>query len=181
MMPRTRALTLTCTPNTGSWAVRFRDRRQREASGLTQEYYRGTLQDLYAAPIETMKRLSPIAPPQAGPEDTALARRCLTFPRRCLATVLLCLFVPAMAAAQTIETVGERALGMGGAFVAVADDSSGTWWNPAALATGPFVDLSAAWARTEQRHGGTPVARGTVTAMALSTPPLGLSYYRFSI
>ena len=128
-----------------------------------------------------MKRLSPIAPPQAGPEDTALARRCLTFPRRCLATVLLCLFVPAMAAAQTIETVGERALGMGGAFVAVADDSSGTWWNPAALATGPFVDLSAAWARTEQRHGGTPVARGTVTAMALSTPPLGLSYYRFSI
>jgi hypothetical protein len=55
-----------------------------------------------------------------------------------------------VAAAQTIETVGERALGMGGAFVAVADDSSGTWWNPAALATGPFVDLSAGWARTER-------------------------------
>ena len=29
--------------------------------------------------------------------------------------------------------VGARARGMGGAFVAVADDASATWWNPAGL------------------------------------------------
>ena len=72
-------------------------------------------------------------------------------------------------------------MGMGGAFVAVADDSTGTWWNPAALAAGPF------WTRrwdgrapnfvmTASRAGApTPVA------VSLSTPPFGVSYYRFRI
>jgi hypothetical protein len=35
--------------------------------------------------------------------------------------------------AQGFELVGARARGMGGAFVAVADDASATWWNPAGL------------------------------------------------
>ncbi|MGH9162460.1 MAG: hypothetical protein ACRD2X_21040, partial [Vicinamibacteraceae bacterium] len=42
----------------------------------------------------------------------------------------------AAAAAQPIELVGARALGMGGAFVAVADDATATYWNPAGLAFG---------------------------------------------
>jgi len=96
-------------------------------------------------------------------------------------TVLLCLLAAIPAGAQAIETVGERALGMGGAFVAVADDSSATWWNPAGQAAGPFLDLSATWARTDWRLGGEPVAQGRVTGMSLSTPPLGVSYYRFRI
>ena len=96
-------------------------------------------------------------------------------------TVLLCLLGPRLAWAQTIETVGERALGMGGAFVAVADDSTATWWNPAALAPGPFFDLSVGWAGTEQRQDGEPIARTRVTGLSLSTPPLGVSYYRFCI
>ena len=41
--------------------------------------------------------------------------------------------LPVVASAQFIEAVGVRALGMGGAFVAVANDSSATWWNPAGL------------------------------------------------
>jgi len=44
--------------------------------------------------------------------------------------------------AQIVESVGNRALGMGGAFVAVANDSTATWWNPAGLATGPYADLA---------------------------------------
>ncbi len=36
-------------------------------------------------------------------------------------------------AAQGFELVGARPRGMGGAFVAVADDASATWWNPAGL------------------------------------------------
>ena len=52
-----------------------------------------------------------------------------------LAVVLLW---PTGARAQIYESVGTRAQGMGGAFVAVADDASATWWNPAGLAMGAF-------------------------------------------
>ena len=57
--------------------------------------------------------------------------------------------VPSLAAAQIVETVGTRAQGMGGAFVAVANDSSATWWNPAGLADGPFMDMAIAQSVTE--------------------------------
>jgi hypothetical protein len=81
------------------------------------------------------------------------------------------------AAAQSTESVGSRALGMGGAFVAVASDSSATWWNPAGLAAGPFLDLSLARAVTESR-GTLPAHRDTATWFAVGTPPFGFSYYR---
>ena len=38
--------------------------------------------------------------------------------------------------------VGGRALGMGGAFVAVADDASGIYWNPAGLVGAKRIELS---------------------------------------
>ena len=38
------------------------------------------------------------------------------------------------AGAQTFEAVGTRAAGMAGAFVAVADDASAAYWNPAGFA-----------------------------------------------
>ena len=82
--------------------------------------------------------------------------------------------------AQIVEAVGSRALGMGGAFVAVASDSSATWWNPAGLAAGPFLDVALARAVTESRRGG-PAHRDTATWFALGTPPFGLSYYRLKI
>jgi hypothetical protein len=82
--------------------------------------------------------------------------------------------------AQNVEVVGSRALGMGGAFVAVASDSSATWWNPAGLAAGPFVDVSLARAVTESR-GGPPAHRDTATWFALGPPPFGVSYYRRKI
>lgn len=82
--------------------------------------------------------------------------------------------------AQIVEVVGSRALGMGGAFVAVASDSSATWWNPAGLAAGPFLDVSLARAVTESR-GGPPAHRDTATWFALGTPPFGMSYYRLKI
>src|SRR5204863_3684316 len=72
--------------------------------------------------------------------------------------------------AQSYEDIGTRAQGMAGAFVAVADDASATWWNPAGLATARnAVDFSA-----EISEGG----RGGV---ALAFPSLGLSYYRNKI
>ncbi|MCD4690557.1 type IX secretion system membrane protein PorP/SprF [bacterium] len=55
------------------------------------------------------------------------------------ATLVLCAalaFLPAAASANFVEMeVGARAMGMGGAFVAVADDVTALHWNPAGLAT----------------------------------------------
>ena len=59
---------------------------------------------------------------------------------RSLSSAVLALIIPLLtsvpASAQTFETVGTQAAGMGGAFVAVADDATAVYWNPAGLALG---------------------------------------------
>jgi len=74
--------------------------------------------------------------------------------------------VPSAVLAQTAAPVGVRAEGMGGAFVAVADDATAAWWNPAGLATGALFS-----AILETDKGG-----GRAVAAAL--PSLGVSYFR---
>ena len=69
---------------------------------------------------------------------------------------------------------------MGGAFVAVANDSSATWWNPAGLADGPFLDLALARTTTEITEA-LPARRDRISTFALGTPPIGVSYYRLRI
>jgi hypothetical protein len=78
--------------------------------------------------------------------------------------------------AQIVEVAGSRALGMGGAFVAVANDSSATWWNPAGLADGPFLDMALGRSVTEVQTPGGRRDRGA--GFALGTPPFGVGYYR---
>lgn len=84
------------------------------------------------------------------------------------------------ASAQILEAPGSRALGMGGAFVAVANDSSATWWNPAGLATGPFLDMALARALTEVTET-LPARRDRASWFALGTLPFGVSYYRLRV
>jgi hypothetical protein len=84
----------------------------------------------------------------------------------------------APASAQVFESVGERAMGMGGAFVAVATDGTATWWNPAAQATGPFLDVAIGRAVTEAK-GQLPARRDRTSWFTVDTPPLGFGYYRF--
>jgi hypothetical protein len=90
-------------------------------------------------------------------------------------------FVPS-AAAQTMEVVGTRALGMGGAFVAVADDPSAVYWNPAGLPRMGVINLGLEWQSFETGHDTPtyldPAAGGSSTLVALTTPPLGVAYYR---
>jgi hypothetical protein len=69
---------------------------------------------------------------------------------------------------------------MGGAFVAVASDSSATWWNPAGIAAGPLLDVAVA-RTTIEVNDRLPAWRQTTPWFALATPPLGISYYRFQI
>ena len=99
---------------------------------------------------------------------------------RSLLPVLLTLAIPVQAPAQIVEAVGSRALGMGGAFVAVANDSSATWWNPGGLGGGPFLDFAIARAVTE-RNQQLPARRDRASWLAVGSPPFGFSYYRLRI
>jgi hypothetical protein len=79
------------------------------------------------------------------------------------------------ATAQIYENIGIRAQGMGGAFVAVSDDATTTWWNPAGLASGGYFNAVIEFDRIEDPAGT------RARAFALNVPSLGLSYYRLSL
>jgi hypothetical protein len=88
------------------------------------------------------------------------------------------------AAAQMYELVGTRAQGMGGAFVAVADDATASWWNPAGLASG--ATLSVVYDRSTNtepkvRSDAGPAWLSQNQTFAFGTPAFGLSYYRLRI
>jgi hypothetical protein len=88
------------------------------------------------------------------------------------------------ARAQLYEDVGTRAQGMSGAFVAVADDATATWWNPAGLATGALFNLVFEKGRVTQPESPTllnPARRASVTGFALALPSFGASYYRLRV
>jgi hypothetical protein len=77
--------------------------------------------------------------------------------------------------AQSADLVGVRALGMGGAFTAVADDATATWWNPAGLAGGAYFSAILEYAHPEDRPGE------GLRGVSLGFPALGLSYYRLPL
>jgi len=83
------------------------------------------------------------------------------------------------AAGQSFDSVGTRAAGMAGAFVAVTDDASAVYWNPAALASGNFFSIVVD--RTSSKTDpavpqGAAERSGFLFAMGI--PALGLSYYQ---
>ena len=81
--------------------------------------------------------------------------------------------------AQTFETVGTRAAGMGGAFVAVADDSSAAYWNPAGFAAGNYFTMVLDRSTVRVNPGGSDgSASGSGLLVSVGMPALGLSYYR---
>jgi F plasmid transfer operon, TraF, protein len=89
------------------------------------------------------------------------------------------------AGAQPFDAVGARARGMGGAFVAVADDASATWWNPAGLPNSLILDGVIDLESTQvvddgqlsSREGGGGL-RTRAAGLGFAFPALGLSYYR---
>lgn len=85
------------------------------------------------------------------------------------------------ASAQMYELVGNRAQGMGGAFIAVADDATATWWNPAGIATGAYFSLVLERTVLEEPEDplpGQPAWRSRANSLAIGFPALALSYYR---
>jgi len=86
--------------------------------------------------------------------------------------------------AQIFESVGTRAQGMAGAFVAVADDATATWWNPAGLAGGAYFSVILEHGETtdpEHPASAGPADRNTSTSFAAVFPALGLSYYHLRV
>lgn len=99
---------------------------------------------------------------------------------RALLTVIPALLTANLAAAQS--PVGTRAAGMGSAFVAVADDASAVYWNPAGIATGSFVSAVVDFGRGQHPPGTTqPTATQQDTAgfVGVSATAIGLAYYRY--
>jgi len=99
------------------------------------------------------------------------------------AVVLLCALCAATPVfAQPFEVVGSRALGMAGAFVAVADDASGAFWNPAGLASGQPAGATIEWGRFQSGDRDAAATRGpwerSTRFTSLGTWPIGLSYTR---
>jgi F plasmid transfer operon, TraF, protein len=95
---------------------------------------------------------------------------------RILSFLTLFLFLAASAASQTFGGVGARAEGMGGAFVAVADDASAVYWNPAGIASVFTFDFQASGGPSRALTGSD--SNGTNFFIGAALPVLGLSFYR---
>jgi hypothetical protein len=68
---------------------------------------------------------------------------------------------------------------MGGAFVAVADDASAVYWNPAGLALGgSFFSLVIDHSRGKAQPDAGAAGKQSATLAAFATLPIGVSYYR---
>ena len=97
--------------------------------------------------------------------------------------------VPCRAAIAQVPvetTGGTRALGMGGAFTAVADDATATWWNPAGLSTlladavidGGTDDLIEDGDRPIGERGAW---RARPLGIAVAAPMVGFSYNHLTV
>jgi hypothetical protein len=114
--------------------------------------------------------------------------RIASLPSVCLVACVSVVFsvsVASRAGAQTADAIGVRAQGMGGAFTAVADDATASWWNPAGLAGGAYLNalIEIGSHRDPPDNGAIPgdaasAWRANVRSFAFGFPALGVSYYR---
>src|SRR4051812_47887995 len=121
-------------------------------------------------------------------EGRAFMRLCILVLRSVLPLIVLLAASVSTVHAQIYEAVGIRAQGMGGAFVAVADDATASWWNPAGVATGAFFSSVLEFDKLRQPDADRdasgqpqPAWRGEVRTIAAAFPALALSYYRLRI
>lgn len=104
--------------------------------------------------------------------------------RICLSLCALLWLAPSAWAQAPYEAVGSRALGMAGAFVAVADDVTAAYWNPAALATGPAAGGTVEWYRFQKRDPNAPAIPGSGRDQSfftgLGSLPLAITFGRLT-
>lgn len=98
---------------------------------------------------------------------------------RALFAVFLVAALVDQASAQSFP--GARAAGMAGAFVAVADDASAVYWNPAGVATGSFASAVidyGRWRPVQNPVQATANQWDTAAMVGMSATAFGLAYYR---
>ncbi len=100
-----------------------------------------------------------------------------------IAVFVIFFAAPGQASAQlAFDIIGTRALGMAGAFVAVADDANAVFWNPAGLVKGPIAGLTIEADTFHFRdQNGPPVpgaGRLSTQTGAFGAWPVGLSFAR---
>ena len=86
---------------------------------------------------------------------------------------------PPAFAQQGFAPVGARAAGMGGAFVAVADDATAPYWNPAGLPGIPLFDAVVDRTATDRdldAAGGVAAARTRAVVASVALPVVAFSY-----
>jgi len=66
---------------------------------------------------------------------------------------------------------------MGGAFTAVADDATASWWNPAGVAAGAFLNLIIEYGEATDSPASPPGHGG----FSIAFPALGIGYYRMTV
>jgi hypothetical protein len=108
----------------------------------------------------------------------------VTVPRRILLISGVLALLAAPASAQGVfDTAGTRALGLAGAFVGVANDSTAVHWNPSGLAGGPPVGVTIGWHHFQLGNPDGAIdgkgSRGRTTLTSVAAWPLGLSYGSF--
>ena len=104
-----------------------------------------------------------------------VSRIASAFVRWTVVSVSLLLRIASEAGAQTTDAIGVRAQGMAGAFTAVADDATATYWNPAGLAGGALANGLLEYARPDRDFNE------TVRGFAVAYPALGIAYYRLPV
>jgi F plasmid transfer operon protein TraF len=142
----------------------------------------GTFRRRHAAQANSTKH---VRPPCVRSDNSVMPIRPVACTALAAALVMVC---SAPARAQLYESVGTRAQGMGGAFVAVADDATASWWNPAGLATGAYFNVVVERGRTTEPADPTSdvnaeaaAFRSGVTGFSVAFPALGLSYYTLRV
>ncbi len=115
--------------------------------------------------------------PAPGPDTLAGMRRFLLVP------LLIAVWSTPAFAQLSFEVLGARALGMGGAFVAVADDSTAFHWNPAGLNRASPVGMTVGWDELRFGNSSSPAmvgaSRDSNKLTSVTTWPLGVSYGYF--
>ncbi|MDH4067018.1 MAG: conjugal transfer protein TraF, partial [Acidobacteriota bacterium] len=89
-----------------------------------------------------------------------------------------------VAGSATGQTLGTRAAGMAEAFVAVADDATSVFWNPAGMATGALFSVVVDFGDATGPAGAEGPDQGEFDDgsrfVGFTVPPLGVAYYRLS-
>jgi hypothetical protein len=96
-------------------------------------------------------------------------------------TLILVSLLASTALAQSEPPAGVRAMGMGGAFVAVADDASAVFWNPAGLAAGSYFSVALDGNRLQTPDETSFPHQRSAYMIALGMPAFGLSYFSTTV